>query len=669
MSGRLFAFVFVPLVVLLSVVNREALFVAPQYEEGDMAANALQIDRAKRFEALHGNYSRFSFRHPGPAFFYAYAVGEGLLHDVLRVSPAPYNAHLLTGMLVQLAFFSAAIAIASRRTPQPMLAAASMVFLAALHFGGEWGVVFSVWPPHVLLMPFLCLLVAAAAVSLGEDSALVPLVVAGCFLIHGHVAQPLFVIPLTALAIGWLIRGRRSAGQPMMSRRDAPACAIALLFAAPIVVDAFAGRESNLYHIRLHLAYASDATQTWWQSLLCFVSYFLYVDTQEAFNTLTPESFADFRARWPLPLLWAGLIAAATVVAWRQRNESPVARYTLRLLALFGVASLLSVYWGTRQDGGFTSFNSFFVLALSFSAVVAAVTLASARTFRGIRWPAALGAGLVGAAAFATTIRMPADDNIRAKEIAANLPAILRADPLADAPKLLDFAPGHWYEAVTLARALRRNGMAFYANPSWRILFGDEFSFRNQHEALTQNRLSRWRVEPADSPGPGAALTSALRVAFPQPAPLPPFPAAIDFSGTGNFPRYHYYGVCPPDPSFDWTWTEAEIAAIEFTAAPVAQPVEIAIEIANVHLRWKVDRQPLIVWLNGEKLGRVDVAAPGTVTFRATAATWNRQSPLRLALELPGAAPPSSFVRSPDRRLLALGLRRIEFRPGRAEGN
>src|SRR6266404_6233843 len=72
--------------------NARPIFYVPHYEMGDLAANSLQIIRAKHFEAVLGNYSRFGFYHPGPAFFYVYAASEALFHDALHVVPTPLNA-------------------------------------------------------------------------------------------------------------------------------------------------------------------------------------------------------------------------------------------------------------------------------------------------------------------------------------------------------------------------------------------------------------------------------------------------------------------------------------------------------------------------------------------------------------------------------------------------
>src|SRR5208337_1374894 len=62
-------------VAVLLALNTD-LFRRPIYEWADFAANSIQIQNAKHFRELLGNYSRWGFHHPGPVFFYVFAAGE-----------------------------------------------------------------------------------------------------------------------------------------------------------------------------------------------------------------------------------------------------------------------------------------------------------------------------------------------------------------------------------------------------------------------------------------------------------------------------------------------------------------------------------------------------------------------------------------------------------------
>src|SRR5205085_9437564 len=71
--------------------NSEAIFRTHIYEADDYAANSLQVLKAKSFHETVGNYCRFGFHHPGPAFFYVYAAGEAVFFDGVHVVPTPFN--------------------------------------------------------------------------------------------------------------------------------------------------------------------------------------------------------------------------------------------------------------------------------------------------------------------------------------------------------------------------------------------------------------------------------------------------------------------------------------------------------------------------------------------------------------------------------------------------
>ena len=62
-------------VVLGILLARNAwLFSVPVYEDADMGAYSIQVEQARRFALLVGNYSREKFNHPGPAFLYVQAM-------------------------------------------------------------------------------------------------------------------------------------------------------------------------------------------------------------------------------------------------------------------------------------------------------------------------------------------------------------------------------------------------------------------------------------------------------------------------------------------------------------------------------------------------------------------------------------------------------------------
>jgi hypothetical protein len=196
--------------------NSEMLFGSRQYEADDFAVNSLQVLKAKQFRETLGHYCRFGFHHPGPAFFYVFGWGEILFFDVLHLVPTPFNGQLIALYALSAFFVGVPLALIASRlgNASPWFVGLALMF-AGWHFGavgkfyafvpGDFGLL-SPWPPCFIVLPFLCLIVAAASVAAGSGKDLPLLTLAGCFLVHGHVAMPLFVGPLAFIAYGalWL---------------------------------------------------------------------------------------------------------------------------------------------------------------------------------------------------------------------------------------------------------------------------------------------------------------------------------------------------------------------------------------------------------------------------------------------------------------------------------
>ncbi|MBI5766320.1 MAG: hypothetical protein HZA93_00885 [Verrucomicrobia bacterium] len=664
--ARTFSIVFLALALAITGTYRENFFATPHIEEGDSASNGLQIHRAKRLREIHGNYSQWGFHHPGPAFFYVHAAGEWLLHDTLRLTPAPHNAHLYTGALLQLAFYAAAIALLARHTRQPALTVALAIATGALHFAQVDRIIYSTWPPDVLLMPMLCFLVACAAVASGDRIASPFMVVAGSFLVHGHVAQPLFVVPMTLAAVIALLRNPRFDWRKLAGRPSTRVSFVLLaVFLLPLVIDASRGRASNLHDIVLHLRYQHDAGQSLLQSALCYASYFLGMNDPSLFNRLGPEAWAPFARHLWLIVAWA---AAISVVGWwffsgsRRRESIPPLRFGRSLLWFWLLASALTLVWGMRQDGGLTSYNSHFNHSLVHALALAVVVMAGQLSPTVSRL-VCTAAGTAAVAAFA--LALPAEPKLDARcdDIPVRLPALLAADARPAAPKLLLFAHEDWYEAVTLARALQHRGLAAYVHPDHRIMFGRDLVFGNQHDALHRGALSVWRIVPASSaPSVRHVLNRNCRVVFVDGAPAATLPLHIDFSRPGPPERFALFGLAPTEPP--WTWTDAHFAALTFTTPAAQGPLLLSLDASGLTTELNPAGQTVRLVVNGHPLATEKF--PGARhTLRATipAEIWNARSSRLIVLELPDALAPAKVGLSADRRLLGLRLYGLTLEP------
>ncbi|HKS99262.1 MAG TPA: hypothetical protein VJT31_07005 [Rugosimonospora sp.] len=233
-AGAVFGASFAVLLTLL-LVRDTGVFTMHVAERGDSAANSIIVAQAKHFRLLVGNYSRIGFSHPGPAFFYVFALGEWLGYDVLGALPSPYNGQWLAALALNAALVAAALTIlwTWSRSWRAWLwaAAAALAFL-----GTHDNVLTSTWMPFVYVAPFLLFLTAAASVAAGRTAHLWLLALAGGLLVHGHAEFLLLFVPATALAVLAALRYGRPR-PPFVARHWPAAGAVVALFLLPMVLN------------------------------------------------------------------------------------------------------------------------------------------------------------------------------------------------------------------------------------------------------------------------------------------------------------------------------------------------------------------------------------------------------------------------------------------------
>lgn len=423
---------------LLLLVNQHYLFHAELYESGDPAANTLAVLRAQHAEELHGPYSRWNFHHPGPALFYGEALGEMAFYRAWHLTPTPYNAQVLAVTLLLTGVFAAGISVAARWVRGGVFVSLALT-LAALHFSAVGGrfLFVSTWSAYVIPLVFFGLLTAAASVAAGQGEDLPLLALCGCFLLHLHVAQPLFVAPMFLLAyVGllWSCRRRdlvRVTAAPattvsLVKETDFPAVlptpvkasvlpwrvyrvahvlavGIAVAFAAPILVDALFP-HGNFRQILAFLRTHPDGGHSWLASLTYFLHFASYQPSEPGADffagTATPADLSGFITRHPeMTFLWLGALLSPLLPlaarAWRGKDPvllgsaaatpadstAPTGRW--RFLGWLWTLWLLSVgltlLWGHLQQGKMFYFNAWFNYSIWYVlALLAAGSIADA---------------------------------------------------------------------------------------------------------------------------------------------------------------------------------------------------------------------------------------------------------------------------------------------------
>ena len=709
---------------LLVANSADFFFRQPYLEVWDSAANSLSVLRAKSFGQVYGPYSRWGFYHPGPTLFYVQAFGEWLFHDTLRWTASAFAGQALAHALVMSGFFVAALMTFTHWLPAGRarwwFVCAALV-LATVHFTRmeqipSYDVLrgpsafLSPWSAHALVLPFLCLLAAGSSVAAGRGEDLPVFALASGYLLQLHVAQPMFVFPVFALAYGALLWRTRRPWRAT-PRAHAVAGVILLFFALPFLYDFTRGRESNVAVIWGHLQEYSTH-----KPLERAVFYFLMFGAYTAFNPADNE-FAAYdhvgmwtylRAHAGWYVVWTAVAAAAgwaLLAAWRGRKnagdeENAGVRFRAWAAVFLGLAVALTLRWNCRQDDQMFYFNAWFTFAIYFFALLLALSVAgSRRRAVTIGWlERLLGVGLVALYAFdrAPALRLtdPSPGATRAlltdvTRLETEACAAL-ADPASNPVRLLHFEYDTSPVAVGVALQLARDGVPFCTENRWHAYFGDAQDWSHSPAARPGGTpVQVWRFAHAQKPGtpPGVHLATSpyLQAFFNEPDDLaarhtdPPVdPAAqlaIDFGPGGDAPRYGAGGWFTADDG--QTWIDDAHALLAFQPVPVApEGGDVEITLVDVDSVLTSDReatcQRLRMWFDGQPLGDeiVFTRQPATLVLRVPAARWNAAAAPgvlrgRLLFELPDALPaprPNAFAVQPLKPAIGLGLRTVRFR-------
>jgi len=670
-SFRVFCLLFLITLVALVTVNWGFFFASPWLEEGDTAVNALQIERARQGEELLGNYSRFHFNHPGPAFFYVYAAGEIVLCDWLAVCPSPHNAHTLAGLALQTFFFALALTLASSWVRRPLFLPLALL-AAAVHFYLAGSALLSIWPPHALLMPFLAFWIACFSIAAGRGRDLPWAVLAGSFLVHGHVTQPLFVLGLFLPAC-WLCWWRARTPQapaPWRAHPWALAAAVLILsvFLLPIVLDWTRGQDSNLRDILRHLQFNGGDRKHPLAALLYLVSFLGYENQQDSYFThLSWASLTFLRNNWLLYAAWGGFFALL-VRGWRRgwfAPETALVGHGRLAAGLWLWTAALCVVWGIMQAGPMFPFNGYFYHAFNYLLLLAAAAL-FASSPRGSSLPEWTGKALT-AVALAMALfgfRMQELDGSRDELMAGDsVRELLAREPIPRRPILLSFNHRDWPQVLTAALVLKRQGIPFFADENWEFMLQADHLVPAVWLRSAQPPMRVWRFIPRTPGAPGIRYTDELNI-MTAPAELSPDHGEIDFSNQGNIGRYLVAGLASPEG--DASWTSQPDALLQFRPTRTERDVEMYIFAAPFLPSKRIEIQPTELRFNGRLLFSAPFTEPGVLRVRIPKEIWNQYPVAALHLHFPNAKAPWQVGVSSDVRILALAVKRLTTQPAEA---
>jgi hypothetical protein len=500
--------------------NSELVFHTRLHEADDYAANSLQVLKAKHFNETVGNYCRFGFHHPGPAFFYLFGWGEFVFHDVARVVPTPFNGQLIALYALGALFFGATVAVIAAKLSRA--AAGWFVGLALLFAAWHFGAVsrffafipgylgfLTPWPPCFIVLPFLCFVVAAGSVAAGHGKDLLLMTLAGCFLVHAHVAMPLFVVSLTLFAYGglWQEIGR-TGGRPwnVFRRQHWMTAATIALFLAPMVVDLLTSEPNNLTLIVRHLRTTYGEGKGIVQSLFYFLHFGAYaaapshqpIPTFEAYDAVALRSF--FLLHWRACGWWLASILLFVLTTRRPPKFQGIAKLRRRLCLALILATGLSVVWGCVQEGPMFDYNALFVFAIYYAwLLVVALSLAlwiESHCPARFQLVGLIALVLAVATAFAHERRRfrGTASNAAQQQFAGSVEQALILDP--SEPKFLNFDSEANGQAERVTLFLERRGVRWWVREDWPLPFGEERIIRpgKTNQPVPTLSSSFWRV-------------------------------------------------------------------------------------------------------------------------------------------------------------------------------
>jgi hypothetical protein len=455
------------------VATSHALWLSPLLrEQGDLAANALQIARASEGRELLGPYSRHGFHHPGPASFYGLAA----LEPAFFMFPSTMARYLAAQLALNLAAFAAAMWLLNRAGLSPsgavaglFLAAAPLIFLG----GGNMFMLASFWGPLVVVAP-MALYVAAMVRLADGDLAAAPLAAAGATMAwHTHVLTlaPLAVVGLVTGA--WILRLRPRFTPGPRSRRGALLGGSAILLATaglvPVLVEQATGKPGNLTLMWEFMRGHESQVHPWPEVIRQLGQAFT-----DPLVVLFPSGAAAL-AGVPATLAVVAVLFLVSVVQFR-RAPPP-----WRLLTAFVWVAIATAAVSARHVYGELHTYLYYYLY----GMVGLLYVAVARALPA-RWPAwlaghgrweGIGAGLVGLAVLtpwllAHRVAPPTGQDDVATVLAgfelAQAPAVHLS--LGDGARDLEL----WHLVPTFALALRRAGTSVTVDERFVVVCGEE---------------------------------------------------------------------------------------------------------------------------------------------------------------------------------------------------
>jgi hypothetical protein len=176
------------------------------YADGDYAVDELALTNSEHFQQLLGNYSRFGWSHPGPAWFY-------LLDTIYAPLGSQTWSFLVAVLLVNALAAALVVAVAWRASSSWIVALAGCGILLAYVGSVGAGTFRDPWPPWAVILPMAVFILLAAVGAAGSTPAIVAAMLLGSYEIQVDIGT---TAPVGVMGIAMLVL---RLGGDLLSRR------------------------------------------------------------------------------------------------------------------------------------------------------------------------------------------------------------------------------------------------------------------------------------------------------------------------------------------------------------------------------------------------------------------------------------------------------------------
>lgn len=289
---------------------------------------------------LLGAYSRYGWRHPGPALFAVLAVPYTLLG---RGAAALATAAVLVNVVAIVG-----TVVLARRRGAAAGAVMAAVLLLLLNGMGTDGIG-DAWNVSITLVPLVLVVVAAWSALCGDRWGLPALLLGFVFVAESHVGNGVAAAPVAVVTVAVLLLSRRRRERLREGGRALPVtAAIAGLAVVPVVVDVLRDPPGNLGRLA-EWSLTNDETTLGWGEVFRLLGRtsslsFLWHPEQPRFVIEATTDSAGV-----LPGALVALLVVVMAAAWRARRPEEATLCGLVLVwwlaAVVAVRSIVAPPW------------------------------------------------------------------------------------------------------------------------------------------------------------------------------------------------------------------------------------------------------------------------------------------------------------------------------------